>query len=58
MTAALRAERHDVSAIAGDAMLNEAATTGTAVSFTCVPPGNGTRIGVGRNVDGVHDASE
>jgi YVTN family beta-propeller protein len=39
-----------------EALFDAAARPGNAVSYTCVPPGNGTRIGVDRNLDGVHDA--
>jgi hypothetical protein len=28
------------------------------VTFTCVPPGNGTRIGIDRDADGIPDRSD
>ncbi|MGH1472634.1 MAG: YncE family protein [Cellvibrionaceae bacterium] len=33
-------------------------TEENAVTFTCVPPGNGTRVGVDRDGDGVFDAND
>jgi len=37
------------------ALLSQAANVDAPVTFTCVPPGNGSRIGIDRNVDGVLD---
>lgn len=31
---------------------------GAAITFTCVPPGNGTRIGIDRDADGIPDRSD
>jgi hypothetical protein len=35
-----------------------AAEPGQELTFTCVPPGNGTRIGIDRDEDGLYDADE
>jgi hypothetical protein len=35
-----------------------AAEFGQELTFTCVPPGTGTRIGIDRDEDGVYDADE
>lgn len=35
-----------------------AATPGQELTYTCVPPGNGERIGVERDMDGYYDADE
>ena len=40
------------------ALRNLAATAGQELTFTCVPPGTGTRIGVDRDLDGVFDRRE
>ena len=37
---------------------NQAATTGQEVTFTCVPPGSGHRIGLDRDEDGAFDRDE
>src|SRR5262249_11089591 len=37
---------------------NLAATAGQEITFTCVPPGSGIRIGVDRDLDGVFDSRE
>ncbi len=39
-------------------LLNQVSSAGTAVTFTCVPPGNGSRIGVDRDSDNVLDRDE
>ena len=39
-------------------MTAEAQRGGNAFTFTCVPPGNGTRMGLDRDLDGVHDMDE
>lgn len=39
-------------------LLNEALAAGSPVTFTCVPPGNGTRIGVDRDGDGTPDNND
>jgi mono/diheme cytochrome c family protein len=39
-------------------LLDQAATAGAAVTFTCVPPGNGTRIGIDRDIDGIRDRND
>ncbi len=42
----------------GDAALRLLARTGRPVTFTCVPPGSGERIGVDRDGDGAWDGDE
>jgi DNA-binding beta-propeller fold protein YncE len=41
-----------------DAALRSLATNGHAVTYTCVPPGSGERIGVDRDGDGAWDGDE
>jgi len=40
------------------ALLQTAANAGAPVTFTCVPPGNGTRIGIDRDADGVRNRND
>ncbi|HEX3764657.1 MAG TPA: hypothetical protein VHW23_38445, partial [Kofleriaceae bacterium] len=42
----------------GDAALRLLARLGRPVTFTCVPPGSGERIGVDRDGDGAWDGDE
>ncbi|MDG2303503.1 MAG: hypothetical protein P8R42_02425 [Candidatus Binatia bacterium] len=45
--------------ILGDATLRaEAQTAGQELTYTCVPPGSGTRVGVDRDEDGFFDRDE
>jgi hypothetical protein len=46
------------AAVSLQGLLNQAAQASAAVTFTCVPPGNGTRIGIDRDADGTPDRSE
>lgn len=39
-------------------LLNQVTSAGTPVTFTCAPPGNGSRIGVDRDSDNVLDRDE
>jgi hypothetical protein len=39
-------------------LLDQAQAAGAGVTFTCVPPGNGTRIGIDRDADGIPDRSD
>lgn len=39
-------------------LLDQAGASNAAVTFTCTPPGNGTRIGVDRDADGVLDRND
>jgi DNA-binding beta-propeller fold protein YncE len=41
-----------------DAALRALATGKWTVTFTCVPPGSGVRIGIDRNLDGILDGDE
>jgi len=43
--------------LAFEDMYAAAAQPGNAITYSCVPPGNGTRIGIDRKLDGVPDAS-
>ena len=52
-----RADRRAVPPI-GDAALRLLARAGRPVTFTCVPPGSGERIGVDRDGDGAWDGDE
>lgn len=46
------------SAVSLTGLLDEADAEGAAVTFTCTPPGNGTRIAVDRDLDGVPDRND
>lgn len=51
-------DRHDVGPVS-DANLRSAATSnGGTLTYTCVPPGSGIRIGIDRDLDGVRDGDE
>ncbi len=41
-----------------DAAVRALATAGQELTYTCVPPGSGTRIGIDRDEDGVFDRTE
>jgi len=51
-------DRNGVSPIGAVALRSVAATPGQELTYTCVPPGSGTRIGIDRDEDGVFDRSE
>ena len=53
-----RPDRHAEATLSVTAVRNLAATAGQEMTFTCVPPGTGTRIGVDRDLDGVFDRRE
>jgi hypothetical protein len=42
--------------ISDAALRNLALTAGNALTYTCVPPGDGTRMGIDRDEDGILDA--
>jgi DNA-binding beta-propeller fold protein YncE len=46
------------TALSLQGLLDQAANAGAALTFTCVPPGNGTRIGVDRDADGTLDRND
>jgi len=46
------------AAVTLQGLLDQASAANAALTFTCVPPGNGTRIGVDRDADGVRDRSD
>jgi YVTN family beta-propeller protein len=39
-------------------LLNQAAAALAPITFTCVPPGNGTRVGVDRDADNILDSND
>ena len=39
-----------------DTLYNAADSAGSSITWTCVPPGSGLRIGIDRNLDGIPDA--
>jgi hypothetical protein len=43
------------AAVSLQGLLSQASTAGAPLTFTCVPPGNGTRFGVDRDANGVLD---
>jgi len=51
-------DRHSEAPLSVTAVRNLAATAGQELTFTCVPPGSGERIGVDRDLDGVFDRRE
>ena len=51
-------DRHSDTPQSTTAVRNLAATAGQELTFTCVPPGSGERIGVDRDLDGVFDRRE
>jgi DNA-binding beta-propeller fold protein YncE len=48
-------DRKSESAVTLSTLLSQARTANSPVTFTCAPPGNGTRLGIDRNNDGVPD---
>lgn len=46
------------TAVSLQALLDQATAAGASLTFTCTPPGNGTRIGVDRDADGVLDRND
>ncbi|AKJ28584.1 YncE family protein [Caldimonas brevitalea] len=48
-------DRRGDAAVSLQGLLAEARSAATPLTFTCVPPGNGTRIGVDRDANGVLD---
>jgi sugar lactone lactonase YvrE len=51
-------DRHADAPLTTTAVRNLAATAGQEMTFTCVPPGTGARIGIDRDLDGVFDRRE
>lgn len=51
-------DRYADGALNTKALLSYATTPGQELTFTCVPSGNGTRIGIDRDQDGVRDRDE
>jgi DNA-binding beta-propeller fold protein YncE len=51
-------DRNSGTPLGRTALRNLAGTPGQELTYTCVPPGSGTRIGVDRDEDGVFDRSE
>ena len=46
------------AAVSLQTLLSQASSFAAPVTFTCVPPGNGTRIGIDRDADGIPDRSD
>jgi DNA-binding beta-propeller fold protein YncE/mono/diheme cytochrome c family protein len=46
------------TALTLQALLDQASAAGAALTFTCAPPGNGARIGVDRDADGLLDRND
>jgi hypothetical protein len=46
------------TAVSLQTLLTQAANDNAALTFTCVPPGNGTRIGVDRDADNILDRND
>ncbi|HEV7731693.1 MAG TPA: hypothetical protein VGR62_06000 [Candidatus Binatia bacterium] len=53
-----RTDRHSEALLTVTAARNLAGTAGQELTFTCVPPGLGERVGVDRDEDGVFDRRE
>ena len=51
-------DRNADAVIANATLRALAATAGQELTYTCVPPGNGTRIGIDRDEDGFFDRTE
>ncbi len=51
-------DRHAEGLLTTTQVRNLATAAGQEITFTCVPPGSGTRIGVDRDLDGVFDSRE
>jgi DNA-binding beta-propeller fold protein YncE len=48
-------DRRSDAAVSLSSLLSLAKTNATPLTFTCAPPGNGTRLGIDRNADGTPD---
>lgn len=51
-------DRASDTALTPAEMKSEAELSGNTLTFTCVPPGNGLRMGLDRDLDGAYDADE
>jgi DNA-binding beta-propeller fold protein YncE len=51
-------DRHDAEALSDAALRQYALTRGQPLTYTCVPPGSGERIGIDRDGNGVLDGDE
>jgi sugar lactone lactonase YvrE/mono/diheme cytochrome c family protein len=47
--------RRDAAALSAEDLFARAAEDGNVLTYTCTPPGNGRRIGIDRDLDGVLD---
>jgi hypothetical protein len=54
----MRRSKHATNSIAPRELRQLTATPGQALTYTCVPPGEGERIGVDRDEDGFLDRDE
>jgi len=53
-----RTDRRAQAPVSDAVVRGLASQSGTPVTFTCVPPGSGERIGVDRDGDGAYDGDE
>ena len=53
-----RSDRAAEPLLSDSSLRAEAATSGQALTYTCVPPGSGVRVGVDRDEDGYFDRDE
>jgi hypothetical protein len=53
-----RADRQAISAISDGVLRSVVTANGGALTYTCVPSGNGERIGIDRDLDGALDGDE
>lgn len=57
-TGSFQSDRSAEAAISDAALRTQAIASGEPLTYTCVPPGSGVRIGVDRDADGVFDGDE
>jgi hypothetical protein len=53
-----RGDRQDQAELSGEQLIRIATARGGALTYTCVPPGSGERIGIDRDLDGILDGDE
>jgi len=53
-----RTDRDGETPVTLDTLIKQAGVPGQALTFTCVPPGSGIRLGIDRDLDGVLDGNE
>ncbi len=57
-TIAFRSDRASETLLLSDAQLRAVAAAGNNITYTCVPPGSGMRMGIDRDEDGFFDQTE